>query len=169
MLAGGALVLALNGAGNDYVAAARGRQSVPPKPGQPPAQQQGRGGSGDPRDQRPQRKPFWQDEVIKKEIALTDQQVQKIQALSDAAKPEFDKYREEFTKEQKELDRLMSIRAEDVTVMMQIDRVEALRTVLNKRQTLLRYRIHKVLSPQQDARLKAITNPDNGRRGGPPR
>lgn len=161
-------MLALTGAGNDYVAAARDRQNpLPPKPGQT-STPQGRSGTEN-RDQRPPRKPFWQDEVIKKEIALTDQQVQKIQALSDAAKPEFDKYREEFTKEQKELDRLMSIRAEDITVSMQIDRVEALRTVLNKRQTLLRYRIHKVLTPQQDARLKAITNPDNGRRGGPPR
>jgi Spy/CpxP family protein refolding chaperone len=53
--------------------------------------------------------------------------------------------------------------------MVQIDRVENLRTTLNKRQTLLRYRIHKVLTPQQDAKLKSITNPDNGRRGGPPR
>ena len=160
-------MLALTGAGNDFVAA-RSRQNPPAKPGQT-APQLGRGASNDPRDQRPPRKPWWQDDVIKKEIALTDDQAKRIQALWDTVRPEIEQYYQERDKQQKELERLMSVRADDVMVMMQIDKVEGIRTALNKRRTMVFYRMHKVLTPQQDAKLKAITNPDNGRRGGPPR
>lgn len=177
-----AIVLALLVAGNDYVSARSRQQAIPRTNSTGQTGSTGQGRSSIPQDpghrtggppvpgQRPDFKPWWQDDVIKKEIGLTPDQAQKILAIYDQVRPELEKYFQERDKESKELDRLMSIRADDVTVMMQIDRVEALRTVFNKRRTMMFYRMHKVLTREQDEKLKAITSQqDRGRRGGPPK
>lgn len=174
-LSGLVLVLALALGGNDFVTA-KGRQNTPQS--KPPAANQGRQGSvgagaatpGDPRPgQRPDWKPWWQDEIIKKELNVTAEQDRKIQAIWDSTRPELEKYAQELKKQETELQRLMSpeVRADFVTVMLQIDKAEQQRTLANKLQIMTYYKMHRILTSDQDAKLKQIRDQrDRGRRGG---
>ena len=179
LLSACALALALAVAGNDLVTAKAGSQNAPAKPEQTPpvagrSTQQGppagQRGGGDPNrpGQRPDWKPWWQDEIIKKEIGLTADQDRRIQQIWDSTRPELEKYAQELKKQETELQRLMSpeVRADIVTVMMQVDKAEQQRTLANKLQTVMFYRMHRILTPEQDTKLKQIRDSRGGRRGG---
>lgn len=175
-LSGLVLALALALGGNDFVTA-KGRQNTPQSK---PAVNQGRQGAGavtpaapppgDPRQgPRPDWKPWWQDDIIKKEIGLTPDQDRRIQAIWDSTRPELEKYAQELKKQETELQRLMSpeVRADLVTVMFQFDKAEQQRTLANKLQQMTFYRMHRILTPDQDIKLKQIRDQrPNGRRGG---
>ena len=183
-MSGVAVFLALLIAGNDYVSARSRQQTSAPRPqtGQtaaPPAQGRSTdqshlpGGSPGPRPRPADWKPWWQDDVIKKEIGLTPDQTQKIQQIWESTRPDLDAYYQELDKQRKELDRLMSVdvRANIETVMLQIDKVEAQQSMLDKKRTIMLYKMHRILTRDQDVKLKAITDQqrDRVRRGGPPK
>ena len=118
---------------------------------------------------RPDFKLWWQDPEVKKAIGLSEEKAQNIQKIWDDAREQSGKAWDEMKKQQKELDRLMSfdVRAPYDVVMMQIDRVEAQRTFLNKVQTITFYKIHRQLTREQDQKLSALDR-NHGRRGGGP-
>jgi len=118
---------------------------------------------------RPDYKPWWQDPEVKKAIGLSEEKAQRIQKIWDDARDQMVKARDETIKQQKELDRLMSVdvRAPIDVVMMQIDRVEAQRMMANKLKTITLYKMHSQLTREQDQKLSALDR-DHGRRGGGP-
>ncbi|HSL23305.1 MAG TPA: periplasmic heavy metal sensor [Vicinamibacterales bacterium] len=106
---------------------------------------------------QPQRRKWWQDDKLKAEIGLTDQQSAEVEEVFQGAIPKLRSLKQQLDTLEADLSRLIRERtAEEQLVAAQIDRVEATRAELSKTRTLMLYRIHRLLSPEQNARLQAV-------------
>jgi Spy/CpxP family protein refolding chaperone len=100
--------------------------------------------------------PWWKDESARAEIGFTAEQAAEIdrifKAYIDKAKP----LREEVNALEGALSATMKANMADVSVVeKQVDKVENKRAELNKLRVVMLYRMHRVLTPEQNARLQA--------------
>jgi Spy/CpxP family protein refolding chaperone len=106
---------------------------------------------------------WWQSELVKAELGLTREQSLEVEQIFQASVPKLKASKQELDRLEAELSRLI---AEGVTdehqVTLKIERVEAARGELGKLRTLMLYRVHRLLTPAQRAKLKAIN--DRGER-----
>jgi hypothetical protein len=102
-----------------------------------------------------QRLPWWKDPAIMKEISLTPDQANKIDAIWRKRESDMQAVAKEFERQRDELSRLMAERRVGIDVIsIQNDRVEAQRTILNKSRTIMLYQISLILSADQNKALK---------------
>ncbi len=154
---GAALALLVGTTNNALVAQASvpateaGVQAAPPAQARP----------GNP--QRPaDRKPWWNDEAIRKELGLTDDQTKALDQIYTSAKDELAGYWDARAREEKELDRLIAeSKVEQWVIARQIDKVETQRSNWNKLRIMTLYRMHRLLTPEQRAKLEQIRNRDH--------
>jgi Spy/CpxP family protein refolding chaperone len=105
---------------------------------------------------------WWQSESMKQELALTADQSVRIEEIFQATRPELTAANERLDALQAELSRtLADENAQEAAVARQIDFVEAARSELSKLRTLMLFRMHRVLTPEQ--RLKMSTLHDRRR------
>ncbi len=104
-----------------------------------------------PRDGQQQERWFWwKDAASQKELGLSTRQVAKIDKIWTANIPAMVAARKEMDALEKELSQLIRENtADEKLVALQVDRVEARRSELNKARTLMLYRMHRVLTPDQ--------------------
>ncbi len=115
------------------------------------------GGQLSGQEPQAQRRKWWQDEQIKNQLGLTEQQSASVEAIFQNAIPKLKAAKEQLDGLEAELSRLIRERtAEESVVSAQIDRVEAARAELSKNRTLMLYRIHRVLTPDQNTKLQAM-------------
>ena len=101
-----------------------------------------------------ERRIWWKHPETVKELGLTQRQADKIQRIWDANSPSLRTLHDELGKVEAEFNRLMKEnKAEERVIMLQVDRVEALRSQINKSRTLMLYRMHQVLTPAQYQKL----------------
>lgn len=114
---------------------------------------------------------WWKDDVVKKEMKLTDRQVRDISRIFDARAREMKPVNDEYQKQRAELDKLARERTVETAIFaIQVGRVEALRTELNKSRSVMFYAISRQLSAEQHEKLREIRDRQfSGRRGGGPR
>jgi len=99
---------------------------------------------------------WWKNPEIMKEIGITPEQSKKIDDLFHKRLPEAMAQEREFKKQDDELNRLLRERTVGADVIaVQVDRVEAQRTSLNKTRTVMIYQMYQVLSAEQYAKLVA--------------
>lgn len=104
-----------------------------------------------------QRRKWWQDEQYKSELGLTEQQTASVEAIFESAIPRLKTLKTQLDGLETELSRLIRERAVDESIVSaQIDRVEAARAELSKNRTLMLYRIHRVLTPEQNTKLQEM-------------
>jgi Spy/CpxP family protein refolding chaperone len=121
--------------------------------GRKPAQQ----GQSKPQGQEGGRFKWWQDARYQRELGLTADQSAKINGIWDTTLPILRKIHQELETVSKELSRLVDENtAPESVVALQIDRVEARRSELEKARRLMIYRMHQVLSPAQHAKFKQL-------------
>ena len=97
-----------------------------------------------------QRFKWWQSDAAQTEIALTDDQVVQFEAIFQDLRPTLRELMQRLGREEDELSRLMhAMQAEEWEVALQIDKVEGARSALSKTRTLMLYRMHKILAPEQ--------------------
>jgi len=136
--------------------AAAGRQEQPqqPQPKQTRPQGQTSPGSGGQ-----ERRFWWRDAALQKELELSPRQVEKIEKIwntSLSARREMYKQLEAL---EAETDRLIRENTADERVLaQQLDRLEAVRSQVNKSRTLMVYRIHQALTPEQHRKLSEIND-----------
>lgn len=107
--------------------------------------------------QQQQRRKWWLDEKLKAELGLSAQQSADVEAAFQGAIPKLKAAKEQLDVLEAELSRLIRERvADEQTVAAQVDRVEAARAELSKARTLMLYRMHRILSPEQNARLQEM-------------
>jgi Spy/CpxP family protein refolding chaperone len=126
----------------------------------PPAQSQ----PGQP----PQRVAWWRDEHYQKHLALTADQVSRLEAIFQAALPELRKGRDELDRQEAELSRLIETNADETAVVHQVDKVEAIRSRLNKTRQMMIWHHRQLLTPEQRVKFQAMRERDRGRNGAPP-
>lgn len=105
------------------------------------------------------RHKWWSDEEIKAELALSPQQAQEIEQIFQASVPRLRTLKEQLDALEKDLSRMIRERTSpEATVAQQLDRVETTRAELNKARMLMIYKMHRVLTTEQNEKLRAIND-----------
>ena len=121
------------------------------------------GGSGSPATQqngsaKPGSEPrkFWVDSKLRAELGITDQQSSSIETIWQKGWAQRSETRAKLEQLEAQLDQMMrDASLDEVAFLQQFDKVEAARTEANKARMLMLYRINKVLTPDQRAKLAA--------------
>lgn len=117
-------------------------------------------------------KKWWIDPQLRAELAITDQQSSAVDQVWQKSLPKLRELREQLEKLEAALAAMLANdQGDEAAIAAQIDRVEATRAEGNTARTLMIYRMHKVLTVDQRARVKALMERrddrrDGGRRGG---
>ena len=116
-----------------------------------PAQAQPQRGSG------PGPGTWWNAEKMKQEMKLTDEQSARIEQIYQASRPQLRSSKEAIDREEAGLSKLMaSSDADEAEVVLSIDRLETARYTMSKARTMMLFRINRVLTPDQRAKLEEI-------------
>ncbi|MBA3949563.1 MAG: hypothetical protein H0X44_06395 [Acidobacteria bacterium] len=109
------------------------------------------------RDAQDRRFKWWKDAQVQKELGLITRQSDKVDRIWESTVPPIRAAHDEMEGLQAELSRLIRENtADEKVVALQIDRVEALRSQINKARSLMLYRMHRVLSKTQHDTLTAL-------------
>ncbi len=137
------------------VAPARAAVSCDQKPGVPrPAGDRGGKDEANKDDGRPHPYKFWVDG--RAELGITDQQAASIEQIWQASLSKLHMQREQLEQLEGVLSKMILDGADESPVSAQIDRVEAVRSELNKARTLMLYRMNRQLTADQRTKLKAM-------------
>ena len=117
--------------------------------------------------QAPPRLAWWRDEHYQKHLALTADQVTRLEATWQAALPDFRKGRDELDRQEAELSRLIETNADEPVVSRQVDKVEGIRSRLNKARQMMIWHHRQLLTPEQRVKFQAMRERDRGRNGAP--
>jgi Spy/CpxP family protein refolding chaperone len=105
------------------------------------------------------RHKWWHNDEIKAELALTVQQAQEIEQIFQASIQRLRALKEQLDLLEKDLSRMIRERTSpEATVAQQLDRVETTRGELNKARMLMIYKMHRVLTSEQNEKLRAIND-----------
>jgi Spy/CpxP family protein refolding chaperone len=146
----------------------------PAPSGQVAAPDSGHGHSGPPRDPGgPDGRgwyPWWKDAAIVKEIGLTQEQAAQIDRIYEQRAKQIAPYLEEYDKQNAELDRMFRERTvEPSVIQLQAAKLMTPRVEIDKSRYVMLYRMSKVLTSDQNAKLQAVFERNRGRgRGGNP-
>ena len=140
---------------------------------QAPAQRGAHPPAGDTPDNKPgqrsERPKWWIEPKLRAELGITDQQSAAVEQVWQKSLPSLREGRERLTKLEDALSKLTD-GTDEPAVIAQSERVESLRAELNKGRTLMIYRMNKILTADQRAKVKAMhEHNDQGRRGSSPR
>ena len=114
-----------------------------------------------------QRPKWWIDAKLRADLGITDQQSAAVEAVWHKMLPGLRDARERLDK----LEEALSVMTErdgsdEAAVIAQIDRIENTRADANKSRTLMIYRMNKILTVEQRAKVKAMFDrPEPTRRG----
>ncbi|MGQ0736024.1 MAG: Spy/CpxP family protein refolding chaperone [Acidobacteriota bacterium] len=104
-----------------------------------------------------QRSKWWKDERFQKELALTPDQILRIEAVFQAAQPALRARQRALSKLEDELSQLiLQARAESPEVEHFVDRVEAARAELGKTRTMMIFRMRLILTAEQHVKLQRL-------------
>jgi Spy/CpxP family protein refolding chaperone len=142
------------------------RAAGPQTSGTAPKTQQARPDTQTRGNSSQRRAPWWKDAATMKEIGITADLSKKIDDLFHKGLPEAMANDRELKKQEAELHRLIKERTVGADVIsVQVDRVEAQRTTLNKRRTVMLYQMYQLLSADQYAKLVAFNERRRNDRG----
>lgn len=100
---------------------------------------------------------WWQSERYQADLALSPDQVTRLEAVFQALVPRMTAGKEELEALEKRLsDVIGEGTASEAEVMKQVDTVEAARSALGRTRTLMIYRMYRVLTPEQRLKMKAL-------------
>ena len=111
----------------------------------------------------PQRFAWWRSDQYQKNLGLSTDQVNRIEAIFQAVLPELRKGRDDLDRHEAELSRLIETGADEVLVTRQLDKVEAIRSHLNKTRQLLLLHHRQLLTPEQRVKLAQAERERAGR------
>lgn len=96
---------------------------------------------------------WWKTEPTKSDLALTVDQSAQIESVFQDGFAQLRIQKDELDKLEGKLSRLIETMADEGQVTQQIDRVEAVRSKLNKTRTLMLLHMRQVLTPDQRVKL----------------
>jgi Spy/CpxP family protein refolding chaperone len=120
---------------------------------------------GDKDGSHPGPKKWWIDPQLRAELGITDQQSSTVDKVWQKSLPKLREARERLVKLEDALAQLLARDGDDeAAIAAQIDRVETVRSEGNKARTLMIYRMHRVLTVEQRAKVKAMMERRDDRR-----
>ena len=107
---------------------------------------------------------WWQNERFQKELVLTADQITRLEAIYQTTVPTLRAQKTALDKYEEKLSKVISDSASDEAKVLQtVDRVEATRTELSKTRQLMLFRMRRVLTDDQNTKLKALHDHDRDR------
>ena len=142
-------------------AAAAAERCTPPQQNQ--QQRAGQSaGKGDKTDKGgdhkpPQRPKWWIDPKLRAELGINDQQSGLVEQIWQKSTPKIGDARMKLEKLEETLAQLTrDENIDEAKIIAQIDQVEQTRAEANRLRTLMIYRMNKILTPDQRAKVKAL-------------
>lgn len=99
---------------------------------------------------------WWKSPQFQQELALSPDQVARIDAIFQATLPDLRLRKDELDTLEAKVSRLIEGDTEEAVVTRWVDKTEAARGSLNKLRTLMLVRMRQVLTPDQRVRFKAL-------------
>ena len=99
---------------------------------------------------------WWKTEPSKTELGLTADQSAHIEGVFQEGIAQLRKQKDELDRLEEKLSRLIETMTSEVLVTQQIDRVEAVRSSLNKTRTLMLLHMRQLLTAEQRTKLNAL-------------
>ena len=100
---------------------------------------------------------WWQSDRFQKGLTLSPEQIAKLEDVFQAAMPSLRAQKRAFDKLEDELSTMVrEARVGERELEEFVVRVEAARADLSKTRTLMLYRMHRILSPEQNAKLDEL-------------
>jgi Spy/CpxP family protein refolding chaperone len=96
---------------------------------------------------------WWRDADFQRDLGLTADQVSKIETVFQATVPTLRAKKAELDQQEDELSRLVGANADEALVNKQVDKVEAIRSHMNKMRTLMLLHMRQALTPEQRVKL----------------
>lgn len=100
---------------------------------------------------------WWQSEYFVQQLGLTPDQASRVEEVFQASWPALQAAKADLDRLETELSKMIAEgTAGESKVLQQIDKVEASRSAMGRTRSLMLYRMHRVLTPDQRVRLKAL-------------
>jgi Spy/CpxP family protein refolding chaperone len=108
---------------------------------------------------------WWQTERFQKELALTPEQITRIEAIFATHEPSLRAQKAALDKLENKLSKAIADpKSDEATVLQAAERLEGARAELSRTRTLQLFRIRRVLTDEQNVKLKAIHDLERERR-----
>lgn len=99
---------------------------------------------------------WWQSDEGRAEFKISDQQSKDIEAVFQSLLPQLRVNKADLDKQEKVLSQLLNeANSNEALIVQAIDRVEAARSALSRTRTLMLYRMYRLLSAEQRAKVQA--------------
>jgi Spy/CpxP family protein refolding chaperone len=108
---------------------------------------------------------WWQTERFQKELKLAPEQITRIEGVFQASEPLLRAQKQAVDKREEKLSKVISDpKSDEPAVIQATDRLEAARSEVNRTRTLMLFRIHRVLSDEQNVKIRAMFEHDRSER-----
>ena len=108
---------------------------------------------------------WWQTERFQKELALTTEQITRIEGVYQATEPLLRAQKQAVDRREEKVSKIIQDPKSDEPMLLQaMDRLEAARSEVSRTRTLMLYRIRRVLTDEQNAKMKAMHDRDRAER-----
>ena len=165
-----ALLVTCAPAGRLSASAGVGQQVRPATPAATKDNKDNKEKDRDKADPKPDERERWKWWLYDRaELGITDQQSTSINQIFESTIPKLRDTRQELDRAEDELSRTIKEHKADLAVVSgQLDRLESARSQHNKTRTLMLYRMHLLLSPEQRTKLEALRARRDADRPPPP-
>jgi Spy/CpxP family protein refolding chaperone len=100
---------------------------------------------------------WWQDQKFQQELALTAEQVTRLDEIFQALQPTLKTQKDTLDKLEARMSKVVNDPRTDEATMLQVaERVESARGELSKSRTLMLFRMRRILTSDQDVKMKAL-------------
>ena len=108
---------------------------------------------------------WWQMERFQKGLTLAQEQIDRIEAIFQTAEPSLRAQKAALDKAEHRLSKVITdTKSDEATVLQAAERVEAARAELSRTRTLQLFRMRRVLTDEQNARMKEMHDHDRRER-----
>ena len=108
---------------------------------------------------------WWQTERFQKELVLTADQISRIEGVYQTTEPLLRAQKQAIDRREEKLSKVIQDpKSDEATLLQATDRLEAARNELSRTRTLMLFRIRRVLTDEQNVKMKAMHDHDRAER-----
>lgn len=108
---------------------------------------------------------WWQTDRFQKELVLTAEQITRIEGVYQSSEPLLRAQKQAVDRREEKLSKIIQDPKTDEPALLQaIDRLDAARSEVSRTRTLMLFRIRRVLSDEQNVKIRAMFDRDHSDR-----
>jgi Spy/CpxP family protein refolding chaperone len=108
---------------------------------------------------------WWQTERFQKELALSKEQIVRIEGIYQTTEPTLRAQKEAVDRREEKLSKVIQDpKSDEPAVLQAIDRLEAARSEVSRTRNLMLFRIRRVLTEEQNTKIRAMHEQDRAER-----